>query len=79
MADSIATVIERCKGQMPDVLIGEHYGYYRHDDVAHLIQELELLRIPMVMRPKNISKDEFEVRFGHEREGGIVPASWRGE
>ena len=79
MADSIATVIERCKGQMPDVLLGEHYGYYRHDDVACLIQEIELLRIPLVMRTEYITKDEAESRFGHEREGGIAPASWRGE
>lgn len=36
MSDAISVVIERCKGQMPDVLLGEHYGYYRHDDVDRL-------------------------------------------
>lgn len=36
MKDSLSVVLERCKGQMPDVLVGEHYGYYRHDDVDRL-------------------------------------------
>lgn len=45
MTDSINTIIERCKGQMPDVLVGEHYGYYRHDDVARLTNEIENLHL----------------------------------
>lgn len=44
MADTISVVIERCKAQMPDVLLGEHYGYYRHDDVAALVAEIVRLR-----------------------------------
>lgn len=47
MADAISVAIERCKGQMPDVLLGEHYGYYRHDDVAALVAEIMRLRTAM--------------------------------
>lgn len=36
MTDSLKMIVERCKGQVPDVLLGEHYGYYRHDDVIRL-------------------------------------------
>lgn len=38
----------------------------------------EAAEVAMVYRTKYITKDEAESRFG-EREGGMVPASWRGE
>lgn len=56
MADSIAVVIVRCKGQMPDVLIGEHYGYYRHDDVAQLAEEIENLHL-ILDQVRSLSRD----------------------
>lgn len=57
MADSIATVIERCKGQMPDVIVGEHYGYYRHDDVAQLVEEVENLHL-ILDQVRTLSRDQ---------------------
>ena len=56
MSDAISVVIERCKGQMPDVLLGEHYGYYRHDDVAQLANEVENLHL-ILDQIRKLSRD----------------------
>lgn len=57
MDDSLNAVIERCKGQMPDVILGEHYGYYRHDDVARLVEEIENLHL-ILEQVRTLSLDQ---------------------
>lgn len=54
--ETINDVIVRCKGQSPDVVLRGHYGYYLHDDVAALINEIIRLRTAVcVERDKRIS------------------------